>query len=89
MPSSKKLDTNGKKTENSKEQDKAFKHFSIDKPIFQFVVLCCCAATQNVINASNTAILTTIERAFLMKTVETALFLVLHDISNILASKSK
>ncbi len=60
---------------------------SIENPIAQFIILCFCVAIQNTINSSNTAILTTIERAYVMTTVETAVFLVLHDISNVVASK--
>lgn len=50
-------------------------------------VLCCCAFMQNVIvGGANNAILSTIEKAYYMTSVESAIFLTMYDVSNIIAS---
>lgn len=50
-------------------------------------VLCVCALMQNIIiGGANNAVLTTIERAYFMTSIESALFLSLYDVANIFAS---
>lgn len=50
-------------------------------------ILCCCALMQNVIvGGANNAILSTIEKAYYMTSVESAMFLSMYDIANIIAS---
>ncbi|CAF0861891.1 unnamed protein product [Brachionus calyciflorus] len=51
------------------------------------IVLSLCAFVQNaIVSGANNAILTTIERAFFMSSLDSALFLIVYDIANILAS---
>lgn len=50
-------------------------------------ILCCCAFMQNVIvGGANNAILSTIEKAYYMTSVESAVFLTMYDVANIIAS---
>lgn len=50
-------------------------------------ILCLCALMQNIIvGGANNAVLTTIEKAYYMTSIETALFLTMYDIANIIAS---
>lgn len=50
-------------------------------------ILCACALMQNVIvGGANNAILSTIEKAYYMTSVESALFLSMYDVANIIAS---
>lgn len=61
--------------------------FQITNNHTALAVLCLCAFMQNVlIGGANNAILTTIERAFYMTSIESALFLTFYDVANIVAS---
>ena len=87
---------NGESTESKAEltasiKKKSFKNFSIlfsiRKNIVAFVILCMCVLMQNVIvGGANNAILTTIERAYYMTSIESAIFLTIYDVANIIAS---
>jgi organic anion transporter 4A len=70
---------------------KSFKDFSnlfkIKNNKVALVILCLCALIQNVVvGGANNAILTTIERAYYMTSIESAVFLTLYDVANIIAS---
>lgn len=61
--------------------------FTIKNKNIALATLCLCVLTQNVIvGGANNAILTTIERAFYMSSLESALFLSVYDIANIISS---
>ena len=61
--------------------------FKIKNANLALAILCACAFWQNMlVGGANNAILTTIERAFYMKSIESALFLSCYDIGNILTS---
>lgn len=61
--------------------------FKIKNANIVLAILCTCAFFQNMlVGGANNAILTTIERAFYMKSIESALFLSCYDIGNILTS---
>jgi MFS family permease len=61
--------------------------FRIKNANIALAILCTCAFWQNMlVGGANNAILTTIERAFYMKSIESALFLSCYDIGNILTS---
>ena len=69
------------------ENKKSNKIFPIKNANFALAILCVCAFFQNMlVGGANNAILTTIERAFYMKSIESALFLSCYDIGNILTS---
>lgn len=64
-----------------------FEIISIRNNTAALVILCFCALMQNIIiGGSNNAILTTIERAYFMTSIQTATFLALYDVANIIAS---
>jgi hypothetical protein len=51
------------------------------------MIMCLCALMQNIlVGGANNAILTTIERAYFMTSMESALFLSFYDVANIIAS---
>jgi organic anion transporter 4A len=59
----------------------------INNNILAFVILCLCVLMQNIIiGGANNAILTTIEKAYYMTSIESAIFLTLYDCANIVAS---
>jgi MFS family permease len=61
--------------------------FSITNNNSALAVMCLCALMQNIIvGGANNAILTTIERAYFMTSLESALFLTFYDVANIIAS---
>lgn len=63
------------------------KKFTIENKNLAFIILCMCVFLQNsIIGGSNYAILSTIERAYYMTSFESAIFLSLYDVSNILVS---
>jgi MFS family permease len=65
----------------------SFDSFKIKNANIALAILCTCAFWQNMlVGGANNAILTTIERAFYMKSIESALFLSCYDIGNILTS---
>lgn len=67
--------------------DKFCNLFSIENNIYALVILCICGLTQNIIVAgANNVILTTIEKAFYMSSLESALFLAFYDIFNVISS---
>ena len=69
------------------EKQKKSNIFKIKNANIVLAILCTCAFFQNMlVGGANNAILTTIERAFYMKSIESALFLSCYDIGNILTS---
>jgi MFS family permease len=69
------------------EKQKESNIFKIKNANIVLAILCTCAFFQNMlVGGANNAILTTIERAFYMKSIESALFLSCYDIGNILTS---
>lgn len=74
-------------TVRSKTKEKLTDFFRIKNANIALAILCACAFWQNMlVGGANNAILTTIERAFYMKSIESALFLSCYDIGNILTS---
>jgi MFS family permease len=66
---------------------KSVKRVSIKNKNLILVIMCACVLMQNIIvGGANNAILTTIERAFYMTSMESAMFLSFYDIANIIAS---
>ena len=67
--------------------NKFFKFFTIRNHNLALAIMCCCALMQNIlVGGANNAILTTIERAYFMTSIESALFLAFYDIANIISS---
>jgi hypothetical protein len=61
--------------------------FSIKSNNVALIIMCSCALMQNIlVGGANNAILTTIERAYFMTSIESALFLSFYDVANIIAS---
>ncbi len=60
----------------------------IKSNVTALVILCLCAFVQNVaVGGANNAILSTIERAYYLSSMESAIFLSIYDVANIIASK--
>ena len=73
-----------KKPSNIEKPKKKRISFKITNNIIAFVILCLCVLMQNIIiGGANNAILTTIERAYYMTSIESAIFLTLYDCANI------
>ena len=67
----------------SKTKQKLNDIFRIKNANVALGILCACAFWQNMlVGGANNAILTTIERAFYMKSIESAIFLSCYDIGN-------
>lgn len=76
-----------KQTESLKSFKDISNLFKINNNILAFVILCLCVLMQNIIvGGANNAILTTIERAYYMTSIESAIFLTIYDCANVLAS---
>ena len=75
-------------TETSKKEKKfRWENFLISDCNLALIIMCACALIQNIIvGGANNAILTTIERAYFMTSIESAMFLSFYDFANILAS---
>ncbi|CAF2415771.1 unnamed protein product [Rotaria sp. Silwood2] len=59
----------------------------LSKPLFAYIVLCICTFIQNFsVNGANNAVISTVERAFYLNSVQSGLFLALYDLATVFSA---
>ncbi|CAF0760121.1 unnamed protein product [Adineta steineri] len=77
--------------EHSKYKRYGWRNFRLDgilsQPLFAYIILCICNFVQNFsVNGANNAVISTLERVFFLNSVQSGLFLSLHDVATIFSS---
>ncbi|CAF0900242.1 unnamed protein product [Adineta ricciae] len=59
----------------------------LSRPLFAYVMLCICTFVQNfTVNGANNAVISTLERAFYLDSVQSGFFLALYDLATVVSS---
>ncbi|CAF0803282.1 unnamed protein product [Adineta steineri] len=77
--------------EHSKYKRYGWRNFRLDgilsQPLFAYIILCICNFVQNFsVNGANNAVISTLERVFFLNSVQSGLFLSLHDLATVFSS---